>query len=195
MSPEPGASRPVTEWIRVTSSEASSSSSGRIPGRRRASIVFPVPGGPARSRLWPPAAAISRARRARSCARTSARSGTTASVSKSSSANGTSGSRSPRRYATASPRCRTPTGATPGSHLGRRLGRADEIGEPCSSCSLRGDQRPGGPAGAARRARVHRRPRGRRARRAAPDRRREDGERDRQVEAGALLAEEQPARD
>ena len=36
------------------------------PGRRRASMVFPVPGGPASSRLCAPAAAISRARRARS---------------------------------------------------------------------------------------------------------------------------------
>ncbi len=46
-----------------------------MPGSRRASIVFPVPGGPARRRLWPPAAAISSARRARSCPRTSAMSG------------------------------------------------------------------------------------------------------------------------
>ena len=45
---------------------SSSSSGGRMPGRRRASIVLPVPGGPASSRLWPPAAAISSARRARS---------------------------------------------------------------------------------------------------------------------------------
>ena len=50
-------------------------SGGRIPGSRRASIVFPVPGGPASRRLCPPAAAISRARRARSWPRTSARSG------------------------------------------------------------------------------------------------------------------------
>ncbi len=46
-----------------------------MPGRRRASIVFPVPGGPTSRRLCDPAAAISRARRARSCPRTSARSG------------------------------------------------------------------------------------------------------------------------
>ena len=70
------ASSPATEWIRVTSSASSSASGGRIPGSRRASIVFPVPGGPAKSRLWPPAAASSSARRARSCPRTSARSGT-----------------------------------------------------------------------------------------------------------------------
>ena len=64
--PPPGGRTPATEWMRVTSSAASSSRSGRIPGNRRASIVFPVPGGPASSRLWPPAAATSSARRARS---------------------------------------------------------------------------------------------------------------------------------
>ncbi len=69
-----GGSSPATEWIRVTSSAASGSSGGRIPGRRRPSIVFPVPGGPPKRRLCPPAAASSRARRARSCPRTSARS-------------------------------------------------------------------------------------------------------------------------
>ncbi len=47
---------------------------GRIDGSRRASIVFPQPGGPTKSRLCPPAAAISSARFAASCPRTSARS-------------------------------------------------------------------------------------------------------------------------
>ena len=47
ISPPPGSSTPATEWIRVTSSASSSPSSGRMPGRRRASIVLPVPGGPA----------------------------------------------------------------------------------------------------------------------------------------------------
>ena len=61
-----------------TSSAASGSSGGRIPGSRRASIVLPIPGGPARSRLWPPAAAISSTRLARSWPRTSPRSGTSA---------------------------------------------------------------------------------------------------------------------
>ena len=46
-----------------------------MPGSRRASIVLPVPGGPASSRLCRPAAASSSARRARSWPRTSARSG------------------------------------------------------------------------------------------------------------------------
>ena len=46
------------------------------PGSRRAIIVFPAPGGPTSSRLCPPAEAISSARRASSCPRTSARSAT-----------------------------------------------------------------------------------------------------------------------
>ena len=45
-----------------------------MPATRRAIIVLPAPGGPISSRLCPPAAAISSARRARSCPRTSARS-------------------------------------------------------------------------------------------------------------------------
>jgi len=65
---------PATEWIRVTSSASARVSVGRIEGSRRASIVLPVPGGPARRRLCSPAAAISSARRPRSCPRTSARS-------------------------------------------------------------------------------------------------------------------------
>ena len=70
-----GPSEPAIEWIMVTSSTSLRSSGGRIVGRRRASIVLPVPGGPMNSRLCPPAAAISRARRPRSCPRTSERSG------------------------------------------------------------------------------------------------------------------------
>ena len=57
---------PATEWIRVTSSASSRVSGGRMPGRRRPSIVLPVPGGPASSMLCSPAAAISSARRPRS---------------------------------------------------------------------------------------------------------------------------------
>jgi len=43
-------------------------------GRRLANRLLPVPGGPENNRLCPPAAAISSARRARDCPRTSARS-------------------------------------------------------------------------------------------------------------------------
>ena len=46
-----------------------------MEGRRWASIDLPVPGGPISSRLWCPAAAISSARRASGCPRTSAKSG------------------------------------------------------------------------------------------------------------------------
>ena len=49
------------EWMRVTSIASSRVSGGRIDGSRRASIVLPVPGGPCRNRLWPPAAATSSA--------------------------------------------------------------------------------------------------------------------------------------
>ena len=70
----PGAMRPATEWMVLTSNASSAESGGRRSGSRLASIVFPAPGGPIRSRLWHPAAAISRARRATACPRTSARS-------------------------------------------------------------------------------------------------------------------------
>jgi site-specific DNA recombinase len=46
-----GCSNPTTEWIRVTSIASSRRSGGRMLGSRRPSIVFPVPGGPASSRL------------------------------------------------------------------------------------------------------------------------------------------------
>ena len=105
-------SSPETEWMRVTSSASSGSRGGRIPGRRRASIVLPVPGGPASSRLCRPAAASSSARRARSWPRTSARSGNAGSCPFSGGSYG-DGSASPRRYAAASARCRTGTGSIP----------------------------------------------------------------------------------
>ena len=72
--PAPGGSSPATEWIAVTSSASSKVSGGRIPGSRRAIIVLPAPGGPTSSRLCPPAAAISSARRASVWPRTSAKS-------------------------------------------------------------------------------------------------------------------------
>jgi hypothetical protein len=67
---------PAMEWIAVTSSAACSSSGGRRPGRRSASIVLPAPGGPARNRWCPPAAATSTARRPTACPTTSPRSAT-----------------------------------------------------------------------------------------------------------------------
>ena len=64
-----------SEWIFVTVIASASVSGGRMPGRRRASIVLPVPGGPTKRTLWPPAAAISSARLAVSCPLTSEKSG------------------------------------------------------------------------------------------------------------------------
>ena len=112
----PGGSVPATEWIRVTSSASSRVSGGRIPGRRRPSIVLPVPGGPARSTLCSPAAASSSARRPRSWPRTSARSGRNGSSSSSAPGGVANGmSSSPRRYATACARWRTGTTSMPAS--------------------------------------------------------------------------------
>ena len=62
--PVPGDTSPATEWMAVTSSASSNVSGGRTPPSRLAIIVFPAPGGPMSSALWPPAAAISSARRA-----------------------------------------------------------------------------------------------------------------------------------
>ena len=58
----PPFSSPATDWIIETSSSSRGPKGGRIEGRRAASIDLPAPGGPFISRLWPPAAAISRAR-------------------------------------------------------------------------------------------------------------------------------------
>ena len=63
-------SSPATLWIFVTSSASAVVVRGRIEGSRRASIVFPQPGGPTSTTLWPPAAAISSARFASVCPRT-----------------------------------------------------------------------------------------------------------------------------
>ena len=69
------ASWPATDWIIETSSSSRGASGGRIEGSRCASIDLPAPGGPLISRLWPPAAAISRARFALSWPLMSFRSG------------------------------------------------------------------------------------------------------------------------
>ncbi len=73
-NPPPGCA-PATPWIRVTSMASWRLSDGRIDGRRRASIVLPVPGGPDIRRLWPPAAAMTSARIGPGWPRTSRRSG------------------------------------------------------------------------------------------------------------------------
>ncbi len=76
-SPPLGAQRQAADRTRTaaTSRASSSESGGRMPGKRLASMVLPVPGGPAKSRLWAPAAATSRARRAWNWPRTSGKVG------------------------------------------------------------------------------------------------------------------------
>ena len=71
----PVESNPRTLWIRLVSRVSAMVMGGRIPGRRMASILFPVPGLPTMITLCPPAAAISSARRARDCPLTSSKSG------------------------------------------------------------------------------------------------------------------------
>jgi hypothetical protein len=61
--------------MRITSIASERSSGGRIDGKRCASIVLPVPGGPLSRLLWLPAAAIRSARTASGRPRTSLRSG------------------------------------------------------------------------------------------------------------------------
>ena len=54
---------PPAPAILITSSASERVSAGMIDGSRRAASVLPAPGGPTSSRLWPPAATISSARR------------------------------------------------------------------------------------------------------------------------------------
>jgi len=61
ISEPPAGTRPATEWIFVTSMDSATVREGMMPGSLRASMVFTDPGGPSRSRLCAPAAAISNA--------------------------------------------------------------------------------------------------------------------------------------
>ena len=72
--PCPGRSLPATDQMEVVSTASSKESAGKSVGMRRASIVLPEPGGPMRSALCPPAAAISSARLQLCWPRTSERS-------------------------------------------------------------------------------------------------------------------------
>ena len=160
----PGGSRPATEWIRVTSSASARVSAGRIPGKRRASIVFPVPGGPISRRLCEPAAAISSARRARSCPRTSARSGASELV-------GVLRQRLVRRSLDLSSKVRDDLSQVADGHgldarersLGRRLGRADDSRKTGTPRSFGDGERPRHRANPPVERRARRRRRGRRA--------------------------------
>ena len=73
-SARPAPSSPATLCTLVVSSASSSDIAGRMPGRRRASMVLPDPGGPMSRMLCAPAAATSSARFAPACPRTSAKS-------------------------------------------------------------------------------------------------------------------------
>ena len=176
--------------MRVTSSASSSASGGRIPGSRRASIVLPVPGGPARSRLWRPAAAISSARRPRRCPFTSARSGQAIWT---------------RPFCDRWRRLGQPVSAHVGDrlgevvhgngvdarqrHLARRLRGAEHELDPRAPGALGDDQRaPDRPYPAIQSQLPHRGVLPERAGRNLV-RGGENGERDRQIEAGALLAQ------
>ena len=184
-----GGSTPATEWIRITSSASRGSSGGRIEGSRRPSIVFPVPGGPASSRLWPPAAASSSARRARSCPRTSARSGGSGSPTSSGGSAG-GGRSSPRRYATASAQVPDGNRLDPTElRLARRLGRAEDPLETRPARTLGdGECAADRPHAAVERELADGRMLGEPLGRQLP-RGRQHRERDREVEAGALLAQ------
>ena len=62
LNKSPSGSVPATECTLVASIASSKLIGGRIDGMRLESIDFPVPGGPIRRTLCPPAAAISSAR-------------------------------------------------------------------------------------------------------------------------------------
>ena len=126
-------------------------------------MVLPVPGGPARRTLCSPAAAISSARRPRSCPRTSARSGPRPSTGAASAGAAGCRSVSPRRYATASARCRIGTASMPASAAsgGGRGGAENDAESPPARRPRRQRSSPS-PAGRGRRAPA------RRSRRARP---------------------------
>ena len=142
-SPEPGASVPATEWMRVTSRDSSCVRGGRMDGSRLPSIVLPVPGGPARRRLCDPAAASSSALLPRSCPRTSARSGRSGGERGSDARDAGAIS---LLAAEVADRLRDVThadGVDPGERrLARRVGRAQQPREPRARRTLRGGDRP-----------------------------------------------------
>ena len=126
--PPRGIGIPAAEWIIVACTASSRSSGGSSPGRRWASIVLPEPGEPTISRWWPPAAAISSARRATGWPRTSARSGGTGSSTPADGPGSSGHSARPRSAATTSARVDADAHAAGGRHvgLGRRRARHDD---------------------------------------------------------------------
>ena len=161
-----------------------------MPGRRRASSVLPLPGGPTKSRLWPPAAATSSARLARSCPCTSARSGSTgAAAGISIAASGRSSAASPRSQASAAPRLSAASAARPGqSAASPRFPRGtttSRIAAPSAAASIASTPRTASQR--AVEAELAEEERALELRRLELDPRAGDRERDRQVERGADL--------
>ena len=186
----PAGSVPATEWMRVTSSASSRVSGGRMPGSRRPSIVLPVPGGPASSTLCSPAAASSSARRPALLAAHLREVGQERLLEL--VAAGWSGERDVLLAPQVGDRLgqvmhRDDIDARE-RRLGRRLGRADESCQPLPSRALGdGDRARNGPHATVEReltdAAVLEEPLRRELVRAGQQR-----ERNRQVEAGSLLA-------
>lgn len=112
-----GGSSAASDQILVTSIASARASRGSRPGRRRASIVLPEPGGPRSSRLWPPAAAISSALFAPDWPRTSARSAFLLAAEKKVISRGEAGVSGPlpSAWSIASMRWATPNTGTPPS--------------------------------------------------------------------------------
>ena len=188
-APRP-ASMPAIEWIRVTSSAASSrAAAGSRAGGARASSCR-CPAGPRRAGCAPPAAAISSTRRARSWPRTSPRSGTSAPSTGSARARARAdrarpgSTRPPRRGAGPAPaRCRRARPRRPTRPRTRAVGSRCRRA-PSAAASAPGD----GAQPPVERELADRRVPGERARRQLP-RGGEHRQRDRQVEARSLLAQ------
>ena len=94
---------PATLHTSVASSASCRVMSGRMEGRRLASMDFPAPGEPMSRILWPPAAAISRARFTFSWPTTSEKSGPGSASASGVHTGAVARGRSPRRWAMRSP--------------------------------------------------------------------------------------------
>lgn len=125
--------RPSTEATEATSSASASASSGRIPGKRLASMVLPLPGGPLISRLWAPAAATSSARRACNWPRTSARSGAVSRAAGAATVQAGSAARPHRCAATSSSERAASARPAPTSAASPALASGTTGVRPCSS--------------------------------------------------------------
>ena len=180
--------RPATDWIRVTSIASSGASGGRIDGSRRAIIVLPVPGGPGgrgcgRRPRRPRAPGSARCGRGRPPARPRAR-----PLGHARPAPG--GSASPRRVATSSCSDSIPSDLDVRHQRGlqRPRTRQHEPPSPARRTPSATASAPGS-AGPRRSATARRRPRTPRRLRLELIGRDEQGDRERQVERRADLAQ------